>query len=442
MASPFGQPSSPSQSFGQPAAPSQPYGGYPSGPYQSGAYPQQYGYAAGPSTPLQTQPQPGQWAPSPYTQPGMGMAGTPPQPKKSRRGLWIGLSVALAILLVLGGGVGVVIAQYAAPTAAAISFCTVQKAQNYVSAYSSLSASMRAQFTQDQFETVSKQLDTIEGPVTACAAVTGGSALQYSLGSSTASLAVVVTRAKGSLQGRIHLKNESGWKVDSLDTSLVGVNLSALSVAATYCQDLQAQKYSDAYGLLSTSAQATVKSADYVQQSQLHDQIDGNVTSCTLAGLGSGNSDTAATITVSVARGKLGNEQGTVTLAVDGATWKVAQVAPNVQGSDLGPLLTGNAFCAALAKSDYKTAYGLLSANQQSLGSEATFAADMSLGSTLAYNGCLPDYSTYKVTGSSASYTAGLSIKDIGTGQTVSIDIKFSLVKENGAWKVEDFQIA
>ncbi|HEX5439345.1 MAG TPA: hypothetical protein VFW76_00545, partial [Ktedonobacterales bacterium] len=58
-----------------------------------------------------------------------------------------------------------------------------------------------------------------------------------------------------------------------------------LSTTNTFCTDLKAQKYSDAYALLSAGYQKAVSSTDFAQISQLHDQLDGKVRSCGLAGI-------------------------------------------------------------------------------------------------------------------------------------------------------------
>ena len=94
--------------------------------------------------------------------------------------------------------------------------CDDLKAQNYDSTYSLLSSKLRGQYSSTDFHQAATQLDTAEGRVTSCAQAQGGNSYTFSLGSSTATVVAVLTRAtQGSLQGAVHLLNENGkWTVD------------------------------------------------------------------------------------------------------------------------------------------------------------------------------------------------------------------------------------
>ncbi|MGZ3673479.1 MAG: hypothetical protein ACXVCO_04155, partial [Ktedonobacterales bacterium] len=236
---PYGQPAAPSQPlypYGQPAAPSQPLNPYG-----------QYGQYGQPS---QTLPgQPGQFGPPSQALPGgMPMA----QSRGMPRGLIIGSIVALVILLLAGSGTAFAVTQVqpAAATAAA-KFCTALKSQDYTTAYSELSAKLKGQYSQTQFTQDMSTLDKADGSVTTCQQSSGSNAYTYSLGSSTATDLILIARGSNSLQGLVHMTNagnliSADWKVDAIDTSLLGVNLKALEATTAFCTALQNKDYTTA----------------------------------------------------------------------------------------------------------------------------------------------------------------------------------------------------
>src|SRR5262249_4597897 len=147
--------------------------------------------------------------------------------------LWITLGT-VAALLVVGGGAFAFI-QYTAPAAAAGQFCTDPKAQSDDSAYNLLSAKLQAVYTQKRVPPANGVLDAAEGKVASCGSTSGS--YSYSLGGSTASVTAVITRqTQGTLQGKVQLVNGSGgWKVDALETSLLGINPGALQTLGAFC---------------------------------------------------------------------------------------------------------------------------------------------------------------------------------------------------------------
>jgi hypothetical protein len=359
-------------------------------------------------------------------------------PRKSRRVLWISLGVSAALIVLTAGGGAFAFSQYIAPATAVGTFCGYLKAQDYTAAYGLFSAGLKSQYTPDQFTQGANTLDKVEGAVVSCGQAKSGNAYSYSLFSSTAQVKAVITRAtSGELDGAIHLKSENGaWKVDALDTSLLGVNLGALQAAGAFCAALQGQDYATAYTLLGSASQASIKQADFLAQAHLHDQIDGSITACGLVAIASGASDTSASLTASITRGKLGEKQGNINLDVESNAWKIDTLADALLGSDLGPYQVDTRFCADLASGNYADAYAIVTQNFAGGQTEAQFAASLTLPAALNW-GCKPDLSTYKVSGSSASYTVSVTVTDTATGQSAAQNLSFGFVQDNGVWKLD-----
>ena len=365
-----------------------------------------------------------------------------PAPPTPQRTFWIiGGAIAAAVIVVAVLGT-FAYTQYTAPGNAATAFCADLKTQSYSLAYDLLSAREQAQLTHDQFVQGSQTLDQIEGKVESCQLSSASGAYGYRLFGSTASLATVITRTNaGTLRGVVHLKSENGsWKVDGLDTSLLGVNLAALGTAAAFCAALQGQAYTTAYALLDTAAQAMVTQDAFVQAAQAHDQIDGTITACQLVALGSGNTDAYTSLMVSITRATLGQRTGTLTLDVQGGAWKIATISQQLQGTDLGPLQVGAQMCADLVSGNYAAIYDLTSAAFQANVTRAQVVAFFTLPTGVTYAGCKVHYSTYKVTGDSASYVVDIDLI-AAAGQTVGVPFALSFVNENGGWKLDSFVI-
>jgi hypothetical protein len=365
-----------------------------------------------------------------------------PAPKRrSLRWLWITLGVILA-LLVAGGGAGAyALSQYTAPAAEAAVFCTHLKAASYAAAYNDLSASMQSQVTGDEFAKGAQFITVAEGTISRCQQ-SAGNAYTYSFGAKTATLNVTMTRSiSGTLAGNIGLVQEGGaWKIGSLDTSLLGINLGALKAAGAFCAAMQSQSYPAAYTLLSSSGQQQAPADAFATVLGLQDQVDGKITACSLTGFTVSGSDTSATLNVSFNRATLGTRTGTVTMKVEGGAWRVDNVADSLSGTDVTPILVGNAFCADLVANKLTDAYALLSSRLQSQGgSQDSFVAAFTLPSPLAWAGCTPDLKTYKVSGSDAQFNGTLSIKDTSDGSLASSTYPFYFVKESSTWKFDGF---
>jgi hypothetical protein len=374
------------------------------------------------------------------TQPGGVPAATEmPAKKRSLKWLWITLGVVAALILV-GGGAGIyALAQFSAPAAAATQFCGDLKAQNYDSAYAVLSAKLKASYSSDQFRLASTTLDAAEGKVTACGAASGANAYNYSLGSNHATVTASITRAtQGPLQGGVHLVSEGGaWKVDAMDTTLLGINLGALQTLAAFCEAEQSQSYDTAYGLLSTGLQSLAPQTQFSILQTLQDAVDGKVTACAIKAIPAGNDDTNTTVTVTVTRSTLGAASGTVKLEATGGAWKISQIDQSVQGTNLQPLLVGTEFCLFVGGDDFPDAYKLLASGVQQSNTVAQVQAAFALPAGDKWTPvCSPDMTTYQVTASTAQYS-GTFLFTNASNAVGQAKINFAFIVENGSWKIE-----
>lgn len=366
----------------------------------------------------------------------------PTRRRRSRRGWWQGIVLVALLLLVAGGvaGAAYIHGQLQQPMRAANAFCADLTAQDYTAAYDYFSAGLRRQLSSTQFPAIAKTLDAIEGRATSCRA---DGQYHYSLGDSTASLRLALSRSKqGTLTGPLRLVHErGGWKVDTLDDQLLGVNLGALSAAESYCAALQSQDYATAYKELDAKLQKATSQATYTAQAQAHAQVDGAIQSCTLTALGHGNTSAAASFTVSLVRAHLGARSGVVGFTATQGAWRVTSVDASLAGSDLGALDTGAAFCAALTHNDFGGAYNLLSGNARNTYSEGQFQTQFGVSGILTWSGCAPDLTTYHVSGSTASYNSALKVTRTDTGATASLVFALSFVREGSSWRLDSWTL-
>jgi hypothetical protein len=249
-----------------------------------------------------------------------------------------------------------------------------------------------------------------------------------------------VTRAKqGTLQGGVHLVNENGaWKVDALDTSLMGVSLTALGTLDAFCTALKSQSYETAYGMLSSEMQTSTPKELFQLGAKLQDKVDGTVTACSIAAVSTGNTDTTTNLRVTLTRSTHGDSTGDLSMTADSTgAWKISKLDPKGQGTDLGPYETGLAFCGFLALHNFAGAYAMLSSDRQKVITQAAFTAAFTLPANQLW-ACVPNDSTYKVSGTTASLDMLLVIINTATGTPVDqANFTVEFVAEGGAWKID-----
>ncbi len=219
---PYGQPQQP---YGQPGQPQQPPYGQPQSPYEQqwGQQPQQPPYG-------EQQP-PQDYAPTQYVAPAYGAQPVPgymppPQPKKSRRGLWIVLGIIGGVIvlscavcgILFATGVGFFAKTIAEPAIVVNQYYSAVEKQDYATAYSyidqNLTASNGKQLTQQVYTLAAQGLDTVKGPVTK---YTFGN--NISVTNNTASVTVSVTRGSApAYDVQLQLQQVNGsWKITSYD---------------------------------------------------------------------------------------------------------------------------------------------------------------------------------------------------------------------------------
>lgn len=364
--------------------------------------------------------------------------------RKSRKVLWIALASALVLLLTVGGGAGFIVVQISAPAATASQFCTDLKGQDYGAAYGMFSPALQSKYSQTEFGQVASALDQIEGKITACAQAPGGKSYQYSFGATSASVVTTITREKqGVLQGTLRLVNASGaWRVDTLDTALLGINPGALEAVQSFCAAMQSQNYSQAFSSLAGTAQNDWTASGFAANAKLDDQIDGTISTCGITTIAQGNGDTSATVTVTLVRSNAGAKTGTVTLSSSGGMWQITAIAASVRGTDYGAIAAGELFCETVAlpmggHSSADLAYDLLAPDLQQSESKQTFESDWGR-SGVQYSCGHPDMSTFQLSGDQASYSASLTLSDsFGDSHTFQLTLDFE--RNNGVWQVDGY---
>lgn len=367
-------------------------------------------------------------------------------PAPKRRGLarWLPITVAVVVLLLGGVGTGLGLWLYSQPAAAASQFCQSLQAQNYGSAYGELSAALQGRYTSAQFRAAATALDGAEGKVTACAQAQGSDAYSYRLGDSTASFAAALTREKfGHLQGVVQLVSVNGaWKIAALDTSLLGANLDALGTLGAFCSAMQTQAYANAYALFDSTVQGQIAQADFTQEAQWRDQIDGTVTACALGAVEAGNTDATTRLTATLTRATLGTRSGIVTLGNAGGAWQISQLDDALQGTPVAPLRVGTAFCAAVSSQQWATAYGLLADDIKQQVSLAQLPGYFTLPGGLRNDGCTPELTTYVLQSGVISYNSTLKIVDPSSGAAESLTMTMYFTGSGQAWLVDGWKFS
>jgi hypothetical protein len=114
-------------------------------------------------------------------------------------------------------------------------------------------------------------------------------------------------------------------------------------------------------------------------------------------------------------------------------------------GPSVGAWEAAQRFCAALTAGDYATAYGSLSRQGQADATKDQFTnafSDALAASKAQIASCQLDVASYSTQPTTATIIATLTIKATTANGDVSapVKVKFSLVNEAGAWKLDRIQ--
>lgn len=360
---------------------------------------------------------------------------------RRRVGLIVGAVVAT---LVLACGTSLAAySLYSAPAGAAAALCAALRQQDYAKAYATLSSGAKSAIAADQFVSAIQSLDQIQGKVTSCGTGSLVGGYQYHFGSS-ATVTATISRAGGaSLKGGLTVIRQAGeWKIDHLDASLFGINLLALTTVTKYCIALQGQDYTGLFALLDSKALAGATAATFAQVSQWHDIVDGQVQSCAVTHLGQGDSEAAASVTLSVNRQKLGAKQGALTLDIERGAWKVSGVDTRLQGTNVTPLLTATHFCQDISGQQYADLPTVLDANAANAYPGQSLANLFNgVDTGLKWTSCLIDPTTYQLSGTGASVAAGFVLADFHGTAVGHGSVVIGLVVVSGKWEVDNWSV-
>jgi serine-type D-Ala-D-Ala carboxypeptidase (penicillin-binding protein 5/6) len=221
----------------------------------------------------------------------------------------------------------------------------------------------------------------------------------------------------------------------------------AASVAQAYCMALLRKQYAQAYALLSPTAQSRTTGAIFTQTAQLHDAIDGPITRCVVpqpglgAGFSFGSGSTRDTLNIQLLRGK--RLSGALQLVKVAGNWRVDGVSASLSGTDVGPLLVEEQFCAALEKDDYATAEQEMSSELRTQLPSARLGPTFGATDFTSLSGCGPDLTTYQLSADddSAQVRVPLMVTPQAVAQLLIVPVALSMRRQS-TWTISGVQLA
>jgi hypothetical protein len=330
--------------------------------------------------------------------------------KPDRRGLWIALSAVIGVLLLGAIVLGVFgYVNRSTPTKTLNAFCSALKSGDNPTAYNQLSSGLQAKFgSEAQFATGFSNNGGL-GKIQNCTVNNvddgaGTGTINYTLtGGSASTLVVDYT-----------LINENGAsKINAQHPR----SMPSLTLT-TYCNALVLGDYQTAYNQFTSSAQGKIGTEAHFA----NDATSTKIKNCMLSNI----NDSTGIGTVTYLRGDGNTLSANETLVKENGTWKI-----NDQQFISTPTETLLTYCSALKTQDYQTAYNQLSSSQQSQQSEAQFAAN--------FNGIKVTECTVTNVNDTAG-TGTLNYTLSNGSKTVQAAFDYTLVKENGTWKINTEQ--
>ena len=218
------------------------------------------------------------------------------------------------------------------------------------------------------------------------------------------------------------------------------------ATVAAFCDALKSQNYASVYQQIPVSAKGAETESAFTKDAQLQDQLDSHVRACAVVKNGKDAnawSQAPQTMTLQIARNH--TYSGALTLTRDGLGWKIGTLDMAALGPGVGAWEAAQRFCAALTAGDYATAYGALSRQGQADATKDQFTKafnDALASSKAQIASCQLDVASYVAQPAAASVVATLTVKTTTLNGDVSapVKVKFSLVNEAGAWKLDRIQ--
>jgi FHA domain len=411
-------------------APLPPYAGYGSdvqqpGAYQSppppvspgyepSSYPQGSPYYGAPVSGYGADVQPGAYQPPPpppayvgsqpsgYPQ-GPSYPGAPvaaPTQRPNRRGLWIILG-AIGGLVVIGLVLFGVIAYVnrSTPTKSLNAFCNALKSGDYQTAFNQLDSGLQSKLGPEGTFAAGYASNEGLGKITNCTVTgvddgAGTGTINYTLGQGSK---LIVDYKLADENGGSKITSQQPRSIPTLTLN-------------TYCTDLKAGDYQGAYNELSSTAQSQETESQFASNFSTN-----KVSNCTVNNV----NDTAGTGTISYTGSNGVSLVADYTLVSENGTWKIK--TEQVRST---PTLTLATYCTDLKAGDYQGAYNELSSTAQSQETESQFASNFS---TTKIAGCMV---------SNVNDTAGTGTISYTGSNGASVVADYTLVNENGTWKI------
>jgi stress response protein SCP2 len=191
-----------------------------------------------------------------------------------------------------------------------------------------------------------------------------------------------------------------------------------------FCNALKIGDYPTAYNQLSSGLQAKFTSEAAFKAGFSNNGGLGKITNCTISNVDDGVG--TGTISYVLTGGSASKLVVDYTLIDENGSWKI-----NAQQFISTPTETLLTYCTSLKNQDYQTAYDQLSNSQHSQQTEAQFVAN--------FNGI--KVTDCKVTNVNDTAGTGTINYTLSNGRsTVQIVLDYTLVKENGTWKINTEQ--
>jgi hypothetical protein len=148
--------------------------------------------------------------------------------------------------------------------------------------------------------------------------------------------------------------------------------IGALLAARDFCTAIQSQNYSKAYEALAPDLQRRVPRDAFITISTRGDDLEGQVTDCSVSGVDVSADRQSVALHAVVSRARTGQARNTLDLAYSNGAWKISSPPDPL----LMPLTTAYLFCQSLTRQHYDAAFQLLAvATQAKLGNSLAFQA-------------------------------------------------------------------